>query len=507
MMNVLEYFHFLRPEWLIAIPVILFFWYRIRPHKAGSGNPSEGIAPHLAKALEVGRWENRQLYPIDVVSLCGIGLAVAVAGPAWDRIPNPLVAETAPLVVVLKVTDSMENPDVQPSRLSRAVFKIEDLIRERAGARTALIAYAGTAHQVAPLTEDPNILRPLLEGLSPDIMPEEGDDAVAGLELADAILAKSETPGAVLFVLDDMAPANITSFDRPAGSELSPVIFYTVLPETEKIAQLSQIGSTTIVGLTADNADIGQIMRSLRSIQQRALAEDENLAWRDRGWWLVWPIALLAAFWFRRGWTMRWTVFVLASLVFLQPSSSRAAGLIDWFLTPDQQGRWAYENKEFAKAGDLFVDPMWKGYAKYRAGQYEEAAQILSHIDTAEAAFTQGMAEIRNRQYRPAVRSFERALELDPDMQAAATNRDIAMAIVEYVERTREQSDTGEDRGIGADDVVFDNEAGRGAETQMEVSEEEMTTPQTADQWLQSIDTDMGDFLKSRFLLDNQQGG
>lgn len=505
MMTTLQYFHFLRPEWLIAIPIVLFLWYRIRPRRTGNDDPSEGIAPHLARALAVGRWERRRLYSIDLVSLCGMGLAIAVAGPAWDRIPNPLVAETAPLVVVLKVTKSMENPDVQPTRLSRAVFKIQDLIKARAGARTALVAYAGTAHQVAPLTEDPNILRPLLEGLSPGIMPVEGDDAVAGLEQADAILANAETPGAILFVLDDMAPTNVTAFERPSGSEKAPVIFYTMLPDTQKIAQLSQTGAP-VVELTPDNSDLNQIMRSLRSIHQQALAEDENLAWRDRGWWLVWPIALLSALWFRRGWTMRWSVYLLALGVFLMPSTSRAEGLVDWFLTPDQQGRWAYENKDFGKAGDLFVDPMWKGYAKYRAGQYEDAAQILSHIDTAEAAFAQAMAEIRNRQYRPAVRSFERALELDPDMQAAATNREITLAIIDYLETAREQSDTGEEAGIGADDIVFDNESGRGADTQIEVSEEE-AAPQTAEQWLQSIDTDMGDFLRSRFLLDNQQGG
>ena len=89
---------------------------------------------------------------------------------------------------------------------------------------------------------------------------------------------------------------------------------------------------------------------------------------------------------------------------------------------------------------------------------------------------------------------------------ALATAIYVADDAGDYLETAREQSDTGEEAGIGADDVVFDNESGRGADTQIEVSEEE-AAPQTAEQWLQSIDTDMGDFLRSRFLLDNQQGG
>ena len=144
------------------------------------------------------------------------------------------------------------------------------------------------------------------------------------------------------------------------------------------------------------------------------------------------------------------------------------------------------------------------GHAKYKAGQYQDAAAIFANLDTAEAAFAKGMAEVRSRQYRPAIRSFDTALNRRPDFPEAKRNLEIAQAILEYVETAREQSDTGEERGIGADDVVFDNEAARGSETQIEVPTDE-AAPLTAEQWIQSIDTDMGDFLRSRFLLDNQR--
>ncbi|MGI9401998.1 MAG: vWA domain-containing protein, partial [Rhizobiaceae bacterium] len=203
-MEYLQHFHFLRPAWLLAIPVLLYFWYKIRPRKKFKNEPQEGIAPHLAKALSIGNSATRKIYPIDGVAISGICLALAVAGPTWSRTPNPLVAETAPLVVVLKVTESMETSDIAPTRLDRARFKILDLVEVRAGARTALVAYAGTAHRVSPLTEDPNILRPLLESLSPKVMPEAGDNAGDALELAVKILATADTPGAILFVLDDL---------------------------------------------------------------------------------------------------------------------------------------------------------------------------------------------------------------------------------------------------------------------------------------------------------------
>lgn len=111
------------------------------------------------------------------------------------------------------------------------------------------------------------------------------------------------------------------------------------------------------------------------------------------------------------------------------------------------------------------------------------------------------MSLIRSRSYRPAIAAFEKALERDPDNAIAAHNLELARYILDYVETTREQSDTGEEAGIGADDVVYDNEAGRGADSEQQASSGE-TTPETAEQWMRTVDTRTGDFLKSRFALE-----
>jgi hypothetical protein len=60
---------------------------------------------------------------------------------------------------------------VQPSRLERAAQKIRDLLAERRGTRSALIAYAGSAHLVMPLTRDADLIARFAAELSPDVMP------------------------------------------------------------------------------------------------------------------------------------------------------------------------------------------------------------------------------------------------------------------------------------------------------------------------------------------------
>ena len=152
-------FHFLRPVWLLTLLPIAGIWWVVRPKKRNPETQASGIALHLMQALTVNSSEEQKVFPIDGTAAILVLLAIAVAGPTWSRFPNPLLAQTAPLAVALKVSPSMQSPDIQPSRLDRASFKILDLVERRAGAQTALFAYAGSAHRVTPLTEDPNIIR------------------------------------------------------------------------------------------------------------------------------------------------------------------------------------------------------------------------------------------------------------------------------------------------------------------------------------------------------------
>ncbi|NOD33532.1 MULTISPECIES: VWA domain-containing protein [unclassified Ruegeria] len=498
MIGVFADFHFIRVAWLLLLIPIAALWWLIRPTPKTRAQAMSGIAPHLAAALELGADNARRLYPIDVAMIAAILVTLAAAGPTWSRAPNPLVANAAPLVIALKVTDSMEEPDLAPSRLDRAKFKVTDLINARVGARTALIAYAGTPHRVAPLTEDANILRPLLEGLTPTIMPKQGDAAANALTLAETVLNDSETPGAVLFVLDDLDPSQLSGFETAT----MPVFFLTMLPNGHSIAQLDGLKGTTVVPFSSDDRDINRLQRHIQSAYTASLDDEDRLDWQDKGWLLAWPTAFLSLLWFRRGWVIR---LILLTFCIWSPSGpAYADGWRDWFLTPDQQGQIAMNQKRYAEAAELFQDPYQEGYARLKAGQYPEAAAIFAELDTPEAAFSEGMARIRNREYRPAIASFETALERRPDWPEAQHNLEVSKAILDYVETTREQSDTGEEAGIGADDTVFDNDAGRGEQTTIQAPTDG-SQAMSADQWISTIDTDMQDFLRNRFLLENQE--
>ena len=388
----LETFHWIRPLWLLTIALIGLLWWIIRRRDRLQQMPGDmQLAPHLLNALTVNQAARRGVRPVDLVALGLVLAALTAAGPTWQRIPNPFFAETAPLVVAMEVSDTMLANDVLPTRLERARLKVLDLMNLRTGGRTALIAFAGSAHLVLPPAEDPRIIKPFLEGLDPEIMPRSGDNGAAALILAQDLLVREDTPGSILFVTDGLDSSDVPAFaaygEQAAAAGIVILVLGTesggVARRTDgtfatdaggrrletgvdmaAIERLAGIGGVSVVRATPDNADLTRIQRRVATNLQNALDEDAAAVWDDQGWWLLWPGALLALLWFRRGWTMQWiwvgAVGLSAAAMTPVPAAADPA---DWFLSPDQQGRYAFEQKRFSKAADLFEDPMWKGIA------------------------------------------------------------------------------------------------------------------------------------------------
>ncbi len=526
-------FHVLRPWVLLAAVPVVWIWWRQRRTYIGARPKAGLIAPHLAQALTVQGDEARLLRPIDLMASTLLLLVLAASGPTWSRVPEPFAAQTAPLVVVMQVTKSMENEDVAPTRQDRAKQKVRDLLMLRAGARTALVAFAGSAHSVVPMTEDPGVMAPYLEGLSTEVMPKDGRDLVAGLQVAQAMLARENTAGGVLFVVDDLsaseaaslvssapvlvsggtrdgAPREDTSAETETETEaelgaVSTLAFLYMRPDSAALP--SAPGGALMQRVTADGRDVAAIERALASAYRRAQLADGDQPWEDRGRWFAWPALLLLLLGFRRGLVVRWAgITAVAGLLIGSPSGAQAEGWKDWFFTPDQQGWRAFQNKKYTAAAALFETPYLSGVAQYKDGQYEAAADAMSRLDTADAAFVEGMAHLKSRKYRDGVRAFERALALDPAHAGAQQNLPIAKKIVTYIEETQAQSDTGEDSGIGADDTVFDNESGQGAETVIEAAQEQAAAHLSTELWMNTVDTRTGDFLRQRFQLEAARG-
>ena len=178
---------------------------------------------------------------------------------------------------------------------------------------------------------------------------------------------------------------------------------------------------------------------------------------------------------------------------------------VDLFLTADQQAIELFENKQYVEAAEMFEDPAWKGTSLYRAGDYAEAAEAYARMGNAVGFFNRGDSFLKAFEYRKAITSFEQSVADEPDWVEAQENLELARYILVYIERAREQGDTGEQGGIGADEIVYDSESQSGEQT--EVTRESTIEAQSAEKWMRSVDTETAEFLRSRFMLEASRKG
>ena len=196
-------------------------------------------------------------------------------------------------------------------------------------------------------------------------------------------------------------------------------------------------------------------------------------------------------------WLLLLTMVAAAGLAW---QSWRAGDFVSLWWTPDQQARQISETLEFKDAYERFDDTAWKGMAAYDSGLYAESAAAFGRIPTAEGLFNRGNAFMKGREYGKAIVTYQQAVNEAPDWVEARENLDLATYTLEYIERVREQSDTGDESELSADEYVFDNTKERGVE--IEITEQSTIEQESAEKWMRGVDTDTRDFLRVRFLLE-----
>lgn len=515
--------HFLRPWWLLALLAAPLLLRAVAQGEDVRARWRGTIAPHLLDHLVVARTASARFRPVHLTALMTVLGALALAGPTWPRERPPFVEDQAPLAIAIDLSPTMDAIDVSPSRVERAKLKVHDLLALRPGARTALFAYAGSAHMVLPLTDDANLLRTYVDALATGLMPVAGKDTARALRTIDDALAREETPGTILFLTDGVEPGAADAFAKHAGKNQILVLgigteeggavktgegsFLDDESGRRVVAKLDADalrklagGDVEVATVTPDDADVRWVARRVRTHLAQKTTDDQA-RWQDEGWWLTLPIAICGALWFRRGWTVRWVGSVLFTLALggATPAAAHAAG--SWFvglwLTPDQQGRLAYQRGDDAAAAELFTDPMWRGTALYRAGRYDEALTSFARVDSPESDFDQGNALAKLGKLDAAAERYRAALARRPGWSEAQAN--LALAEKLAAEKKKDDEQEAEEPSEKPDQVQFDDQGKKGKRGQVDVAQ------QTAEMWMQGIQTTPAVLLQRKFALEVQR--
>lgn len=181
-----------------------------------------------------------------------------------------------------------------------------------------------------------------------------------------------------------------------------------------------------------------------------------------------------------------------------------SVGWRDLWASPDQRGRYLFEHGRWADAATAFRDPMWRGVAQMRAGDFKAAEESFAGIDTAEGAYNQANALVMLGKYDDAVKRYDHALELRRGWPEAEANRRIAQL---RAERLRAPGADAGDQREGADQIVYDKEAGNKEGQETRTAGAPMGDEAVRALWLKRVRTEPADFLRARFAyqLEAQQ--
>ncbi len=160
--------------WLLLLLPYAFLEWRALARAGRSIQALLGRAPlpGLLAQLRPGRRE--RALALRLVAL--VLLAVGAAGPQWGREAVRRQSQGSDLVFVLDVSASMEARDVAPSRLEEARREAAALLERVPGSRVAVVAFAGDAVRLCPLTLDHAAVRLALETIGPGTVSEPGSD-------------------------------------------------------------------------------------------------------------------------------------------------------------------------------------------------------------------------------------------------------------------------------------------------------------------------------------------
>lgn len=454
-MSVLEFpLHFLRPWWwlaLVPLPLALLALARNGNGRASLSKLADAaLLPHLVSDTGV-----RGRIALVLVASAWLLAVAALSGPAWQKVGTPLYVNGAARVVVLSLSEDMLAQDMQPDRMTRARLAVRDLLDDAGDARTALVAYAGAAFTVAPLTDDRNTILNLLQALEPDVMPARGNDAAAGIHQGAELLQQSHVKGGEIVLVTDTADDAAIAQAKAARAQGIRVDVLGV--GTREGAPVPQVGGGFANGtggtlmarrddaalravagagggryavLQADGTGAAALGMPSTEAGHASRAERARL-WRDGGIWLLPVLLVLAALAFRRGWLLALALLVL-------PIGMPVAHAATWdslWANRDQRALQALQKGDTGQARKLASTPDLRGAADYRAGNYAEAAKAFAQGDDARSRYNLGNALAKQGEYEKAIAAYRQALQRDPKMADARANLE---AVEDWLKKHRQ---------------------------------------------------------------------
>jgi Ca-activated chloride channel homolog len=196
---------FSHPAWLPAgfIACLCLFWlwrrYDARQHAALARFVSAHLRTQLTQSVSIGRRRVQRGLLLASLALLFVALAGPLVGYRWEQISRRGIE----IIFAVDTSRSMSTPDVKPDRLTRAKLAIDDFTNKLDGDAVGLVAFAGEAFLVCPITLDYGAFHESLNAVDINTIPRGGTNIASAVREAQAALRRRPSSDKILILVTD----------------------------------------------------------------------------------------------------------------------------------------------------------------------------------------------------------------------------------------------------------------------------------------------------------------
>lgn len=166
--------------WAAAALILVYFVVSLHIDKKLKKAINDRLLPFLTQSTSVTRKKIKFILQVLVI----VGFVIALARPQMGTGSREIRSEGTQLMLMVDVSTSMLTQDLRSSRLEFAKKELMRLVDSLGGDKIGIVAFAGTAALLAPMTNDKSAVKMLIEGLDTTSVSGQGTAFEAGLNVA-----------------------------------------------------------------------------------------------------------------------------------------------------------------------------------------------------------------------------------------------------------------------------------------------------------------------------------
>lgn len=186
---------------LAVIPVIVLlflfnlYWKRKKQREFGD--------VELVKKLSPEKSVFKSVLKVSVLLLALASLIIALANPKIGTKMETVKREGIDIVFAIDVSKSMLAEDVAPNRLDKTKQIVSQIINQLGSDRIGMVAYAGSAFPVLPITTDYGVAKMYLQGMNTDMVSSQGTSLEDAIKLSANFFDKGNATNKLIILVSD----------------------------------------------------------------------------------------------------------------------------------------------------------------------------------------------------------------------------------------------------------------------------------------------------------------